>query len=74
MVAPLAVMAVVLPLQTAVLPDVVTFGNGVTLTATVIEALQPDALTVPVYVMLDAGAAVTVAPVVVVNAVDGVHA
>ena len=72
--APLAEIVVELPLHTAPLPDVTTFGRAVTVTAIVLVALQPPLVPVTVYVMFDNGLVVTFAPDVALSAVAGDHA
>ncbi len=53
--------------------ETVTTGTGLTVTVTCAVALQPCGSPVTVYVVVDAGLAVTLAPVVALNAVDGLH-
>ena len=75
MVAPDAVSEVELPLQiVGEAGETVTVGNGVTVTVTVCVPLHPLAVPVAVYVVVEDGLAVTVAPVVALNPPAGDHA
>ena len=72
--APPALSEVELPMQLLTLPEVVTVGSGLTVTVTLPVLVQPPAsVPVTVYVIVTVGVAVTEAPVVALNAVDGVH-
>jgi hypothetical protein len=73
LVAPVAVKIVEEPEHTALdVGETATTGFEFTVTATVVIAVQPpDADPVTVYVMVDVGEAITVAPVVALRAVDG---
>jgi hypothetical protein len=73
-VAPLAVSATPLPEHIVDEAGVtVTVGSGVTVTVTVWLALHEPLVPVTVYVLVDAGLAVTVAPVVALKPVPGAH-
>ena len=75
MVAPLAVKLVLAPVQMLVLEDTVTVGKVFTVIVTVAVFVHPlELVPVTVYVVVVVGLAVTVAPVVELNPVDGVHA
>lgn len=53
----------------------VTFSDGDTVTVTLMVSLHPDTLVpIKVYVVVEAGLAVTVVPVVALNPVPGDHA
>ena len=75
-VAPVPFNTVELPEQiVVVLAEAVTVGVAFTVTATVTgaEAAQPEAVPVSVYVIETVGLAITVAPVLAVKLVLGVH-
>jgi hypothetical protein len=72
-VAPLAVSAVLLPLQIVPLPDVEIVGEAFTVTAIVFVALQLLLVPVIVYVMFAVIEVMTVAPVFTFSPVVGVH-
>ena len=55
------------------LGDTVTTGTGFTVTVTCAVAVHPDASPVTVYVMVEAGLAVTEEPVFALNPVEGDH-
>jgi hypothetical protein len=71
--APPAVSVVFCPVQIETFGDSVTTGIGFTVTVTCAVAVHPDAFPVTVYVVVEEGFAVTLAPVVALNAVDGLH-
>ena len=70
--APLAVRVVLCPMHTDA-GGTVTFGWPAMVTVTCAVAVHPSASPVTVYVRVDAGVAVTVAPAVELNPVAGVH-
>lgn len=67
-------IVVLLPLQTDVEPDVATFGDAFTATATVLVAVHPAVVPVTVYVMFDSADVMTLAPLVAFSPVAGAHA
>ena len=70
---PLAVMVVALPEQTVALADEEIRGETFTVTETIFVAEQLLLVPVIVYVIVEAGVAVTLMPVVTFNPVDGDH-
>jgi len=71
--APPAVSVVFCPVQIETLGDSVITGIGFTVTVTWAVAVHPNASPVTVYVVVEEGFAVTLVPVVALNAVDGLH-
>ena len=71
--APLAVSTVFCPLQIVMSGETVTTGIGFTVTVTCAVAVHPFASAVTVYVVVEVGVAVTLAPVVALNPVAGLH-
>jgi len=70
-VAPFACNVALLPAQTDCVGDTLSVGNAFTVTAIVLVLEQPFCVPVTVYVMFDGGLALTVAPVLLFNAVSG---
>ena len=68
---PVAVSVVDEPLQIATLEPPLVAGIGLTVTVTVAVLLQPKDVPVTVYVIVDVGLAVTLAPVVADKFVPG---
>jgi hypothetical protein len=71
--APLAERVTDCPAQIAGGVFTVIRGNGFMVTVTCAVAVHPEASPVTVYVVVEAGLAVTVAPVVALSAVAGLH-
>jgi hypothetical protein len=71
--APLAVSIEFCPVHKVTFGETVTTGTGFTVTVTCAVAVQPSASPVTVYVVVEAGVAVTVEPVVELNPVEGLH-
>ena len=71
--APPAVKVVFCPVQRETFGETVTTGTGLTVTVTCAVAVHPNASPVTVYVVVEEGLAVTLEPVVVFSADDGLH-
>jgi hypothetical protein len=74
MFAPPAASTVDCPSQIVTDGETVTTGSGLTVTVTCAVAVHPFRSPVMVYVVVEDGLAVTLAPIVALNAVDGLHA
>jgi hypothetical protein len=72
--APLAVSVVFCPVQMVMFGETVTTGMGFMVTVTCTVDVHPDASPVTVYVVVEAGFAVTDEPVVALRLDEGLHA